>query len=408
MDNPLLSTKQKKERLKELPRLIRVAGRDQPAGQVWRAALAQGTWPVRARGAGSTVDAPPAEEDYALVDLNLAVEAVPPGETVPEPPAQVGYGGLTPRQRELFLRWLADPTAPAPAAFRRLYLAHLEVRLFEGEPFQQEAHQALLHLAASPAWTGHEELARVLLLSFWLRQDGAGLARWLTQGTLPGSLWGLALGHQALMGEGLGVEILAAVAAIWELPNAHLAPELLTFRLNSLASTLGQDPLQYALSQLSADALAPRPWRSVHRALRLALPQPDLQPVLEPLLREQFGLVDVEIAPAEEAKANPVSPENQEEKAQRSSDRWQLILEFGHSRSEYFHHVLSQSQRLPGFTQILDENRRLVYRVVFTKSEMRRFWRLWDYVQNWTSTRVYLNGEEVEKWKVWPYSQYLR
>ena len=26
----------------------------------------------------------------------------------------------------------------------------------------------------------------------------------------------------------------------------------------------------------------------------------------------------------------------------------------------------------------------------------------------WTATRVYLNGVELEKWKVWPYSQYLR
>ncbi len=407
MNNNSFPAQQKDNRPEELPRLVRVAGRDRPAGQVWRTALARGSWPVQARGADGSVDGSSAEEDYTLVDLNLAVEAVPPGETVPEPPAQVGYGGLTPRQRDLFLRWLADPTAPAPAAFRRLYLAHLEVRLFEEER-QQETHQALLHLAASPAWSDHEELARVLLLSFWLRQDGAGLARWLAQGTLPALLWGQALGHLALMGEELGVETLAAVAAIWELPNAHLAPELLTFRLNSLASTLGQDPLQYALSQLSADALAPRPWRSVHRALRLALPLPDLQPVLEPLLREQFGLVDVEIALTDGPKATLASPGNQEEKPPRSGDRWQLILEFGHSRSEYFHHVLSQSQRLPGFTQILDENRRLVYRIVFTKSEMRRFWRLWEYVQNWASTRVYLNGEEVEKWKVWPYSQYLR
>jgi hypothetical protein len=56
----------------------------------------------------------------------------------------------------------------------------------------------------------------------------------------------------------------------------------------------------------------------------------------------------------------------------------------------------------------MDEDRRLIYRIIFRKSEMRRFWRIWDYVHGWTSTRVYLNGSELEKWQVWPYSQYLK
>jgi hypothetical protein len=87
---------------------------------------------------------------------------------------------------------------------------------------------------------------------------------------------------------------------------------------------------------------------------------------------------------------------------------WRLILEFGSNRSEYFDYVLTQARKLPGYSQLMDEDRRIVYRIIFRKSEMRRFWRLWDYVHGWTSTRVYLNGEELEKWKVWPYSQHLR
>jgi hypothetical protein len=87
---------------------------------------------------------------------------------------------------------------------------------------------------------------------------------------------------------------------------------------------------------------------------------------------------------------------------------WRLILEFSSNRSEYFDYVLIQSQKLAGYSQLMDEDRRMVYRIIFRKSEMRRFWRIWDYVHGWTSTRVYLNGQELEKWKVWPYSQYLR
>jgi hypothetical protein len=57
---------------------------------------------------------------------------------------------------------------------------------------------------------------------------------------------------------------------------------------------------------------------------------------------------------------------------------------------------------------IMDETRQIVHRISYQKRHMRQFWRLWDYVQNWSSTRVYLNGQEMEKWKVWPYSQHLR
>jgi hypothetical protein len=56
----------------------------------------------------------------------------------------------------------------------------------------------------------------------------------------------------------------------------------------------------------------------------------------------------------------------------------------------------------------MDEDRRLVYRVRFHKDRLRNFWRIWEYVQKWSSTKVYVNGQEIEQWKVWPYSQYLR
>jgi hypothetical protein len=39
---------------------------------------------------------------------------------------------------------------------------------------------------------------------------------------------------------------------------------------------------------------------------------------------------------------------------------------------------------------------------------MRHFWQIWGYVQNWTSTHVYYEGRELDKWQVYPYSQYIR
>ena len=70
--------------------------------------------------------------------------------------------------------------------------------------------------------------------------------------------------------------------------------------------------------------------------------------------------------------------------------------------------ALELARRNEAFTQIMDENRRLVYRVMFRKGKLRNFWRLWEYVKSWSSTRVYVRGEEVETWKVYPYSQFMR
>jgi hypothetical protein len=87
---------------------------------------------------------------------------------------------------------------------------------------------------------------------------------------------------------------------------------------------------------------------------------------------------------------------------------WRLILEFGQSRSELFDYALRIARRMPTFLQLLDENRKLVYRVTFKRQEMRQFWRLWDYTQGWSTVQVYLNGQALERWKIYPYSQYLR
>jgi hypothetical protein len=148
------------------------------------------------------------------------------------------------------------------------------------------------------------------------------------------------------------------------------------------------------------------------------LPQPDLRDLLEPSLRDVLAVADVaddDAAPVgnlaaldPSQAATSAAQDAQEAEPSLEELGWRLILEFSSNRSEYFDYVLIQAQKLPGYSQIMDEDRRIVYRIIFRKSEMRRFWRIWDYVHGWTATRVYLNGMELEKWKVWPYSQYLR
>jgi hypothetical protein len=235
----------------------------------------------------------------------------------------------------------------------------------------------------------------------WLDQAGAPLANWLDQGHSAPAMLGVALGHQALLGVPMQPATLAAALAAWQIGTDQTLPELLKLRLASLTTVLDSDPLAAALSRLDAADAAPRPWRAANRLIRVALPQPDLRPSLEPLLRD---------LPDTSGDELPIAPpdEDDDESEPEPDNGWQLILEFGQSTSDYFEMALRHAQKQPGYSQLMDENRQMVYRVTFRKRDMRRFWRLWEFVQGWAATRVYLNGDELEKWKVWPYSQYLR
>lgn len=375
-------------------RLIRRAGHDAPAVEVIAAAR------ERLAGIVHVADRPlPSPFDYAQVDESLHVD--PQQHQNGTPPPGTAYAGLSPHQRSHFLGWLDETHTPAPLAFQQLYLAQLEVNLVEGGAKAAPTLHELRKLARSPAWSGNEVLTRTALLAYWLEQDGSGLADWNCRSTPGGRLAGLALGLQALLAEPLRSEQLATLAAAWSLTQETDNPILWTLSLRSLTTNLGEEPLRFALAQLRMEATHPRPWRANHRDLRVAFPQPDLRPVIDPLLTEALAQGGPPPAAGEPAPASS-------ETMTAEMLGWHLILEFGQSRSELFHFALTIAQRQPGFQQLLDENRKVVYRILFKRSEMRQFWRLWDYAQSWSSTRVYLNGQELDKWKVYPYSQYLR
>jgi len=380
--------------------LLRIAGRDLSAGaQLHQAAP---TLPPSVRV--QPIPDPPTT-DYTQIDHSLTVSAS--SHLDPAPAVGVGYAGFTPEQRYHFLAWSLDVEAPAPPAFRQLYLANLEVNLFDEAPRAHAAQTTLLELSELPAWQPENALPRAILLAFWLTQDGPGLSRWLATTTLP--LSGLALGHLSLLHEELQPTQLARVARSWWLTQQPPAATLLQMRLASLTTALGSEPLAYALQQLGESAPSAQPWRCVHRELRLALPQPDLRPILEPLLRE---LLDVTtLAPSLEHHAATSEEEASAAEATVQTEtkaEWHLILEFGESRSDLFQFALIRAQRLPGYVPMMDEKRRMIHRVHFRKSELQRFWQLWNYVQSWSGTAVYLNGKELQKTEVYPYSPFMR
>jgi len=379
--------------------LLRVTERDAPLVDI--VARAQ------ARALPITLHNPTRDEDFALIDsvLTVATEAATPIDDAPV--SGLGYAAFTPRQRGWFLAWQATPLSPAPPAFQQLYLANLEVRLLEGS---QSAYRQLEQFLQSDAWTPNPACWRVALLAVWLAQDGVMLANWLATYPAPVEVTGVGLGMQALLDTPLTAAEVRQVARTWEHPAAALAEAMLTFRLQSLATALGQAPLTWSLAQVGDAARTPRPWRCQHRDLRIELPQPDLRRTLEPLLTELAQVTEAaNPKPADLPGATVVdSTAAGDSAANDELSRAYLILEFRQSRSEFFAVALRQAQKRAGFIQLLDEDRHVVYRVAFRKNEMNAFWQMWNYVQNWTGTRVYREGQELQKWQVYPYSQYLR
>lgn len=381
--------------------LIRIVGRDRPLAKIVAEAQ-QDALPVSV----SSV-APSPDEDYALLDPTLHVASVDlqgpiPDEPVPAP--GLSYSAFTSRQRNWFLAWVEMPLRPAPTAFQQLYLAMLEVRLLEGGKAAEAALAELARFRESEAWSRTPGFWRTALLAAWLRQDGVMLAEWLAATPIPVELTGIALGLQALLTTPLNAAEARQILETWKHAPVELPDSALELRLHSLTSALGQDPLQHALRTLGETAHASRPWRCQHRELRIHLPQPDLRRTLAPLLCE---LIATDVEKAEPADVEePLDADNT--KLQEKLKRAHVILEFYQSRSEYFPFVLRLAQKRDGFMQLLDEDRRLVYRVAFRKSEMGAFWQIWAYVQSWSTTRVYCKGQELQKWQVYPYSQYLR
>lgn len=372
--------------------LLRITGEDDTALEVLAYALASGELPI----AGDIPKTHLHDPDPYQIDRALAVASAIENE--PPPPAGATYAGFTPGQRGAFLAWSQDPLGPAPPAFQRLLIAHLEVGLLEAGRTRAGIHRELLRWSLAPTWQDSEWLPRALLLALWIDANGEGIAEWTSNADLPPEILESAIGLQVLLKADLRSDQMPFLCNAWALPIPSESSEQLNQRLRSLTESRGAPPLDHVRAQAPESELKPRPWRTAHRALRLAIPQPRIRPYLQPLIVEMFSYA---------AAPEPAHTAAVDQSAQ-SDTEWQLVLEFGHSRSEFYDIVLDFAQKQAGYLQILDEDKRLVHRITFRKRDLRRFWRIWDYVQNWSTTRVYLNGDELETWKIWPYSQYLR
>lgn len=362
------------------------------------------------------------DNDYTQIDpgLPLAKESA----EVADPLPNTSYAGMTPVQRRRFAHWLTAPETAAPVAFRQNYLAWLETALFEEER-QAPATAELFSLLGSAGWQGDSALAQAALLAGWLAQNPQLIAQAIRMGDSTAGSLAVAAGWLARLGGTLDAGCGLALARGWHLrlpgPDAfHLENDgpLLDLRITSLANSLGMEPLAWALAHSSLAQNGEvvgewRPWRAVHRDIRLRLPQIDVRPALEPRLVDLFASLPVaathppEAYPSVDASAD-ANPEATTPPAAGTRAEWQLILEFGNNRSQHYDYVLHLARKQPGYQLLMDEARQMVHRIHFRKRHIRQFWRLWAYVEKWPTGRVYLNGKEIEKWKVYPYSAEMR
>jgi hypothetical protein len=383
---------------------IRLLGRDVPASAV----LAQAAGQSDAHFRLPPLPAGPRPEDYAQIDPTLPLAR--DDASVADPLPHTSYAGMNPVQRRRFANWLTTPEMAAPVAFRHLYLAWLESALFEEER-RTEATAHIFSLLTAGGWRGESALAQTALLAGWLAPSGPLIAQAISQGHPPAWVLTVGAGWLAHLGEPLGAESALALARGWNLYgpalhsfNLEADGGLLQLRITSLANSLGADPLVWALAQIDASDpwLA---WRTVHRDLRLLVPQIDLRPALEPRLRELFASLPVSAAPHRTA-AGPAEEAGTE--TAPAPNEWYLILEFGSSRSQHYDYAIHLARKQAGYQLLMDETRQLIHRVRFRKRNMRQFWRLWAYVESWSSTRVYVDGKEMQKWNVFPYSAEMK
>ena len=332
-----------------------------------------------------------------------------------DPLPNTSYAGMTPVQRRRFANWLTAPEVVSPVAFRQNYLAWLETALFEEER-RDAATAELFSLLGAGGWQDDSGLAQTALLAAWLSQESGLIAQAIRWGRpLVGSLT-VGAGWLAQRGGTLDAGCGLALAQSWQLHAPALADfqlendgPLLELRITSLANTLGADPLAWALAQTTASPSGEAvgvwlPWRTAHRDIRLLLPQIDIRPALEPRLADLFASLPVAAAQSPEAvQTTDASLESDAPPAE-----WQLILEFGNNRSQHYDYVLHLARKQTGYQVLMDETRQLIHRIHFRKRHIRQFWRLWAYVEKWPTVRVYVNGAEVEKWNVYPYSAEMR
>ena len=373
---------------------LRIQGRNLPAAQQLRHAC-------RERHLAITpldYHAP----DQTMIDLILPLQE-PSTHPVPDPGYRPAFATLSPEQRWLFWNWLRTHEGMVPVGYGVLYLQHLEAALFDTHAIAalQEMRWLLNHHRALSV---REAAAYALAVGAWLHRQPDLFASIVNHGGA-GS-WNLEV--LLFLQNDLGVPLSAPQVIrlgqlfrhSWSAWARQHAQEIEDAVFAELAAT------GHSLLSQQVDAL-----RSEQRTGQIQLVNPGLRftlqvvdvwnnPGFQQAIKDLLAAAERSAQLGGRFTSRPLAATTRP--TQWADRGWYLVLEFGESSSEKLNRVVTIARRHPGFVRLLDENREIVYRNLYRRRDVSKFWTLFERVRNWKSTRVFINGNPIRIEDLWP------
>lgn len=380
----------------ELPQpFLRLQGRDLPAAQQLRHACRQQHLPITPL----EFDAP----DQTLIDPSLPLREPNRAYPMLDPNYRPTFATLSPEQRWFFWNWLRAHEANVPVGYAILYIQHLEAALFDIHALAalEEMRWLLQH---HQALSVRESVTYDLAMGAWLHRQ-LDLFTWVIyQGRLPS--WSMEI--LLFLQNDLGVPLSAGQAmhlgqlfrhnwSAWSRQHEQEVQEAVDAELAALDHRF----LSQQVSALPAERRTVQ-IQLLNPGLRFTLPAPEIwnnaafQQAVKNLLEAAERSAQLGGRFTVRRAASPVKP------TQWVDRGWYVVLEFGESSSEKLNRVVTIARRHPGFMRLLDENREIVYRTVYQRRDLNKFWTLFDRVRTWKSTRVFINGNPTRIEDLWP------
>ena len=341
--------------------------------------------------------------DLSMIDPDLPLQAPSGGHAVPEPSYRPAFHNLSAEQRWFFWNWLRTHEGHLPVGYTVLYVQQLETALFDTHALAalQEMRWLLEHHRALSV---REFVAYGLAIGAWLYRQAELFAWVVNQGSLGSWQMGMLLSLQ----NELGVPLSAG--------QALGLGRFFRYNWSTWARQHPQEVEQAVTAELAATG---HTWLNQQVSALRAEQRPMQIQLINPSLCFSVQAIDMCSNPGFERAMNDLL-----QAAERSAqlgghfterprvvtpagtawaDRgWYVVLEFGESASEKLNSTVTLARRHPGFIKLLDENREIVYRNVYQRRDMNRFWVLFDRVHTWKGTRVFVNGNPIKIENLWP------
>ncbi len=341
--------------------------------------------------------------DLSMIDPTLPMQPPAGSYAAPAPGYRPTFAQLSPEQRWTFWQWLRTHEGNLPAGYAVIYLQHLAAALFDASALAalQEMRWLLEH---ERALSVREFASYDLAIGAWLHRQADLFAWVVNHGSLGSWQMGMLLFFQNQLGVHLGADQALGLGRLFRYSWGAWArqhPQEVEGAVTAELAATGNTWLSRQISSLPGEL----------HTMQIQLINPGLRFVVQAM--------DLCSAPGFERATNDLlqAAERGAQLGGHFTERprpviasgpawvdrgWYVVLEFGESASEKLKSTVVLARRHPGFIKLLDENREIVYRNVYQRRDLPRFWALFERVRGWKGTRVFVNGDPVKIEGLWP------